>query len=65
MSREFVRACRIPMLLMPGDDVVHPAPVSAELARAPNAQVLAPWKGVERRAAAMQRVREFLIRHTP
>ena len=65
VSREFVRSCTIPMLLMPGDDVVHPAEVSADLARAPNVQILAPWKGTQLREAAMHRVREFLIANEP
>ena len=65
VTREFVRGCAIPMLLMPGDDVVHPAEVSADLAIAPNVQVLAPWKGLALRGAAMRRVREFLIANEP
>lgn len=65
VSREFVRACTIPMLLMPGDDVVHPAEVSADLAHAPDVQVLAPWKGLALRQSAMQRVRDFLVVNEP
>jgi pimeloyl-ACP methyl ester carboxylesterase len=65
VSRDFVRACRLPMLLMPGDDTVHPAGISAELAEAPDIEVLSPWKGLDRREAAMGRVREFLIAHEP
>jgi pimeloyl-ACP methyl ester carboxylesterase len=65
VSRAFVQACPIPMLLMPGDDVVHPAEVSADLARAPNVQILAPWKGLMLRGAAMRRVREFLVANEP
>ena len=65
VSREFVRGCDIPMLLMPGDDVVHPAEISADLARAPNVEVFAPWKGPRYRKAAMNRVREFLAAHRP
>ena len=53
------------MLLMPGDDLVHAANVSDDIARAPNVDVLVPWKGVELREAAMQRVRAFLLRHIP
>ena len=64
VSRDFVARCQIPSLLMPGDDLVHPPEVSADIARAPNIELLAPWKGVERREGAMRRVREFLIRHT-
>jgi pimeloyl-ACP methyl ester carboxylesterase len=65
VTREFVRGCPIPMLLMPGDDVVHPAEVSADLALAPNVQILAPWKGLALRGAAMRRIREFLIANEP
>ncbi len=65
VSRQFVRNCRIPMLLMPGDDVVHPAEISADLARAPSVEMLAPWKGAALRESAMQRVREFLITREP
>jgi pimeloyl-ACP methyl ester carboxylesterase len=65
VTRDFVRNCAIPMLLMPGDDVVHPAEVSADLALAPNVEILAPWKGLALRGSAMRRVREFLIEHEP
>jgi pimeloyl-ACP methyl ester carboxylesterase len=65
VTREFVRACRIPMLLMPGSDTVHAATVSEDLAQAPNVEVLAAWKGLALRDDAMHRAREFLLRHTP
>ncbi|HEX8012271.1 MAG TPA: alpha/beta hydrolase [Casimicrobiaceae bacterium] len=65
VTREFVRSCAIPMLLMPGNDLVHAANVSEDLAKAPRVEMLVPWKGVELRVEAMQRVREFLLRHTP
>ena len=65
VTREFVRDCRIPMLLMPGDDLVHAANVSDDLRQAPDVEVLTPWKGIPLREMAMQRVRDFLIRHTP
>jgi pimeloyl-ACP methyl ester carboxylesterase len=65
VSREFVRQCTIPMLLMPGQDLVHPAVISEELAQAPNVEVLAPWKGLALREEAMRRVREFFVRHRP
>jgi len=65
VTREFVRACDIPILLMPGDDLVHPVEVSADLERAPNVEVLAPWKGAQFRDAAMRRVREFFTEHQP
>jgi hypothetical protein len=65
VTRQFVRNCPIPMLLMPGNDLVHAANCSDDIAKAPNVEVLMPWKGVELRDMAMQRVREFLQRHTP
>jgi pimeloyl-ACP methyl ester carboxylesterase len=65
VTREFVRGCTIPMLLMPGNDVVHPASVSADLAQAPQVDVLPAWKGMELRDRAMARVRQFLIAHRP
>jgi len=65
VTREFVRGCAIPMLLMPGNDMVHAANCSDGLAEAPHVEVLSPWKGLDLRDMAMQRVREFLIRHTP
>ena len=65
VTRDFVRGYAIPMLLMPGNDMVHAANVSDDLAQAPDVEVLMPWKGVELREMAMRRVRDFLIRHTP
>jgi pimeloyl-ACP methyl ester carboxylesterase len=65
VSREFVRHCTIPAFLMPGDDLVHPDVVSAEIEEMPDVTVLYPWKGVDRRVDAMRRVRDFLIAHTP
>ena len=65
VTREFVRGCAIPTLLMPGNDMVHAPNVSADLAQAPDVDVLSPWKGPDLRDMAMQRVRDFLVRHTP
>ena len=65
VSKEFVHGCEIPMLLMPGNDTMHPAANSAELARAPHVEIVAPWKGADHRAEAMRRVREFFIANEP
>lgn len=65
VTREFVRSCPVPMFLMPGNDMVHAANCSDDLAKARSVEMLMPWKGVELRDMAMQRVRDFLIRHTP
>ncbi|HZT50958.1 MAG TPA: alpha/beta fold hydrolase [Stellaceae bacterium] len=66
VTRDFVRGCRIPMLVMPGDDAPHPAAVAHEVAKlAPVVEVMHPWKGPDHLRAAIQRVRDFLERHTP
>jgi pimeloyl-ACP methyl ester carboxylesterase len=65
VSRQFVRECTIPILLMPGDDVMHPFEISAELAKAPRVELVTPWKGPERREYAMRRIQDFLIDHQP
>ena len=66
VSRESVAACKVPVLLMPGDDGMHPAETSADIARlAPQTEMLAPWKGVGYRDAAMARVLQFFVEHRP
>jgi pimeloyl-ACP methyl ester carboxylesterase len=66
VSRDFVAACQVPMLLMPGDDLIHPVEVSADIARlAPDIEIVAPWKGDAHKAAAMDRARDFFIAHRP
>ena len=46
VSRDFVRSCQTPVLILPDDVPAHPYAVAMESARlAPNAQVsLYPWK---------------------
>src|SRR5262249_42427762 len=66
VTREFMASCELPMLLMPGDDTMHPAAISADMARlARNTEVVAPWKGPEHRDAAIRRLHEFFVEHTP
>src|SRR5438552_3845717 len=44
VSREFVRGCRIPLLVMPGDAPPHPKVIGEEIAAlAPHAEVLHQW----------------------
>lgn len=64
VSREFVRGCSVPMMLMPGNDVVHAKEASDDLARAPNIELLDPWKGPQHKVHAMQRVRDFFFQHS-
>jgi len=65
VSRDDAARGNVPTLLMPGDDKMHPASVSADIARLTNAEVLAPWKGPDYRDAASLRARDFLLEHTP
>jgi hypothetical protein len=65
VSRDDAARGNVPTLLMPGDDKMHPASVSADIARLTNAEVLTPWKGPDYRDAASLRARDFLLEHTP
>lgn len=66
VSRDFVRGCRIPMLVLMGNDLYHPAETSREVVElAPDAELVERWKEPEVVADAVRRVREFLRRHTP
>jgi pimeloyl-ACP methyl ester carboxylesterase len=66
VSREFVRACQTPVLVLPDDVPAHPYAIAMETAMlAPNAQVsLYPWKDVPARVpVALRHVRSFLREH--
>jgi pimeloyl-ACP methyl ester carboxylesterase len=66
VSRDFVRTCKTPVLIMPDDVPAHPFAVAMESAMlAPNAQVsLYPWKEPKERVPlAVRHVRMFLDAH--
>jgi pimeloyl-ACP methyl ester carboxylesterase len=66
VSREVVRTCRTPLLVLMGNDVYHPEETSREIAAlAPNAELIERWKEPETTPAAVARVIEFLKSHTP
>jgi pimeloyl-ACP methyl ester carboxylesterase len=68
VTRDFVRACQTPVLIMPEDVPPHPYEVAMEAASlAPNAQVcLYPWKEPKSRIPlAVRHVRSFLRAHQP
>lgn len=68
VSRDFVRACRTPLLVMPDDVPAHPYAVAMESARlAPNAEVcLYPWKdNPQNIRLALRHVRTFLKANRP
>jgi hypothetical protein len=67
-SRDFVRACQTPILVLPDDVPPHPYAVAMESAMlAPNAQVsLYPWKDVpEKIPLAVRHIRTFLKANRP
>ncbi len=66
VTRDFVRECRTPILVLPDDIPAHPYAVAMETARlAPNAQVsLYPWKEPKELVPlAVRHVRTFLRAH--
>ena len=63
MTRDFVRGCQTPILVLPDDVPAHPYAVAMETARlAPNAEVsIYPWKETKDQVAeALHHVRGFL-----
>ena len=68
VSRDFVRSCQTPMLVMPDDTPGHPLQTSIDVASlAPNAEITVyPWKEPEElRQRTIDRVRRFLQAHQP
>ena len=68
VTRDFVRACQTPILVLPDDSPAHPYAVAMESAMlAPNAEVsMFPWKEPkERIPLAVRQVRSFLKAHRP
>ena len=68
VSRDFVRTCRTPMLVLPDDTPAHAYQTAVDVASlAPNADVTVyPWKDPpELKARTINRVRTFLKTHRP
>jgi pimeloyl-ACP methyl ester carboxylesterase len=68
VSRDFVRNCQTPVLILPDDIPAHPYAVAMEAAMlAPNAEVsMFPWKEPkERIPLAIRQIRSFLRAHQP
>src|SRR4051812_8868467 len=64
VSREVVAGCPVPLLVLRGNDVYHPATTSEEIARiAPHAELIPDWKTGDDLPKAIARVREFLNVH--
>ena len=66
VSREFVASCPTPLYVLPGNDRPHPHEVGVEVADlAPQSERLDPWKAPELVPETVERVRDYLKRHTP
>jgi pimeloyl-ACP methyl ester carboxylesterase len=68
VTRDFVRQCKTPVLILPDDVPAHPYAVAMESALlAPNAQVsLYPWKDTKDKIPlAVRHIRTFLRAHQP
>src|SRR5712675_442708 len=68
VTRDFVRQCQTPVLILPDDIPAHPQSVAMETAMlAPNGEVsMFPWKEPkERIPLAVRQIRSFLRAHRP
>jgi pimeloyl-ACP methyl ester carboxylesterase len=66
VTRDFVRRCPVPCLVLPGDDTPHPAVTGAELVELlPGVEQLKAWKGPKHLDEQCERVIGFLEKHTP
>jgi pimeloyl-ACP methyl ester carboxylesterase len=66
VTRDFVRTCATPMLVLPGVDEHHPTATGREIAAlAPGGELLEPWKDPAHLDGAVNAVRAFLQSHTP
>jgi pimeloyl-ACP methyl ester carboxylesterase len=68
VTRDFVRSCQTPILVLPDDVPAHPYAVAMESVRlSPKAEVsIYPWKDPKDLIPqAVQHVREFLRKHRP
>ena len=68
VTRDFVRSCQTPILVLPDDVPAHPYAVAMETVRlAPRSEVsIYPWKATEDQIVhAVEQVRDFLRSHQP
>lgn len=64
VTRDAVRECPVPLLVLRGNDVYHPTAISEEIAQlARRAELVRDWKSGDDLPRAVIRVREFLQAH--
>src|SRR5438045_3760891 len=66
VSRDDVRGCQTPLLVLPGNDRPHPHDVGVQVADlAPKSERMDPWKDPELVPQTVERIRAFLKKHVP
>jgi pimeloyl-ACP methyl ester carboxylesterase len=66
VTREWVRTCQVPLLVLAGHDDFHPTATAQEIADlAPNATFVDEWAAPEVRATTIETARAFLVANTP
>jgi pimeloyl-ACP methyl ester carboxylesterase len=66
VSRAEVEKSAVPLLVLRGNDVYHPAATSEEIVRLSlHAELISSWKTGDDLARAVTRVREFFVSHAP
>ena len=67
VTRDFVKSCETPMLVMPGNNLDHPRVIGMEIASlAPNSELIEEWRyPSDLVPPAVARIRSFLEAHTP
>jgi pimeloyl-ACP methyl ester carboxylesterase len=67
VSKDFVRTCTSPILVLPGTDEYHPTAIGHEIATlAPGGEIFEPWNDTpEHVAQGVEAVRQFLQHNTP
>jgi len=66
VSRDFVKRCTTPLLVLLGNDMYHPQATSRDVVSlAQNATLIERWREPEQQAAAQAAVERFLASHTP
>lgn len=66
VDRDFAKRCAVPTLVLPGDDVPHPAVTGRELAEIlPGTEYLQDWKSPAHIDVQHERVAAFLAQHAP
>lgn len=65
VTRDSVRSCPTPLLVLPGVDTAHPHDIGVEVAElAPHSECVDPWRDTpEQVAEATAKVLDFLTRH--